>query len=91
MPESIISAVYDFALIAWWAGQTVGNRAVRTRVVDAQTGGPVDPRRSAIRAGVMWVLTITFVGGILDILWPLWDRRKQTLHDKAAGTLVVRR
>ncbi|MGC8514258.1 MAG: hypothetical protein ACP5P1_14680, partial [Acidimicrobiales bacterium] len=26
LPESIISAVYDFALIAWWAGQTVGNR-----------------------------------------------------------------
>jgi len=91
LPESIISALYAFALIAWWGGQTVGNRAVRTRVVDARTGGPVDPGRSAVRAGVMWILTITFVGGILDIIWPLWDRRKQTLHDKAAGTLVVRR
>ena len=90
LPESIIAAVYAFALITWWGGQTIGNRAVRTRVVDAVTGGPVDARRSAIRAAVMWVLTITFVGGIADILWPLWDRRKQTLHDKAAGTLVTR-
>ncbi len=90
LPESVIAAIYAFALIAWWGGQTIGNRAVRTRVVDAVTGGPIDTRRSAIRAGVMWVLTITFIGGIADILWPLWDRRKQTLHDKAAGTLVTR-
>lgn len=27
----------------------------------------------------------------LDILWATWDRRNQTLHDKIAGTLVVRR
>ena len=26
---------------------------------------------------------------ILNILWPLWDPQKQTLHDKAAGTIVV--
>jgi uncharacterized RDD family membrane protein YckC len=31
----------------------------------------------------LWVL--------LDVLWPLWDRRSQTLHDKFAGTLLVRR
>jgi uncharacterized RDD family membrane protein YckC len=27
---------------------------------------------------------------LLDVLWPLWDRRNQALHDKAAGTYVVR-
>jgi hypothetical protein len=26
----------------------------------------------------------------LDLLWPLWDRQNQTLHDKVASTLVVR-
>ncbi|MGA2433431.1 MAG: RDD family protein [Acidimicrobiales bacterium] len=26
----------------------------------------------------------------LDLLWPLWDKRKQTLTDKFAGTVVVR-
>jgi uncharacterized RDD family membrane protein YckC len=26
----------------------------------------------------------------VDILWPLWDRQKQTLHDKIAGTVVLR-
>jgi uncharacterized RDD family membrane protein YckC len=27
---------------------------------------------------------------LLDALWPLWDERKQALHDKVAGTVVVR-
>jgi uncharacterized RDD family membrane protein YckC len=27
---------------------------------------------------------------ILDYLWPLWDGKKQALHDKVAGTNVVR-
>ena len=36
------------------------------------------------------VLALTVIGGILDILWPLWDQQNQTLHDKAAGTVVLR-
>lgn len=27
---------------------------------------------------------------LLDVLWPLWDARKQTLHDKVARTRVVK-
>jgi len=26
---------------------------------------------------------------LLDYLWPFWDSEKQTLHDKAAGTVVL--
>ena len=32
-----------------------------------------------------WLITL------LDDLWMLWDRQRQTLHDKVAGTIVVRR
>jgi len=28
--------------------------------------------------------------GLADDLWPLWDRRRQTLHDKVAGSVVLR-
>ena len=28
---------------------------------------------------------------LVDLLWPLWDARRQTLHDKIAGTVVLRR
>jgi uncharacterized RDD family membrane protein YckC len=27
---------------------------------------------------------------LLDYLWPLWDDKKQALHDKVAKTNVVR-
>jgi uncharacterized RDD family membrane protein YckC len=39
---------------------------------------------------------IPFVGTVfglwvyLDDLWPLWDAKKQALHDKVASTNVVR-
>ena len=71
-------------------GQTVGNMAVHTRVVDAAGGQTPGYGKAAIRWIVMLVLNITIIGGFLNILWPLWDNRNQTLHDKAAGTLVVR-
>ncbi|NYG07920.1 putative RDD family membrane protein YckC [Phycicoccus badiiscoriae] len=30
------------------------------------------------------------LGSALDLLWPAWDPRRQALHDKVAGTVVVR-
>jgi uncharacterized RDD family membrane protein YckC len=27
---------------------------------------------------------------VLDVLFPLWDPKKQTLHDKVSGTIVIR-
>jgi uncharacterized RDD family membrane protein YckC len=27
---------------------------------------------------------------LLSDFWPLWDKKRQTLHDKAVGTVVVR-
>jgi uncharacterized RDD family membrane protein YckC len=27
---------------------------------------------------------------LVDLLWPLWDKRNQTLHDKFANTVVLR-
>jgi uncharacterized RDD family membrane protein YckC len=53
-------------------------------------GGQPLGTKTWIRSGVQTVLWITCVGGLLDHLWPLWDQQKQSLHDKAAGTWVVR-
>jgi uncharacterized RDD family membrane protein YckC len=33
---------------------------------------------------------VPVVGGALDLLWPLWDPQRQTLHDKAVGTFVIK-
>jgi uncharacterized RDD family membrane protein YckC len=27
---------------------------------------------------------------LLDLLWPLWDIKRQTLHDKAVNSVVIK-
>jgi uncharacterized RDD family membrane protein YckC len=86
----VISAGY-ITLMLGSRGQTLGNMAVGTRVVDARTGGPVTYAKALGRWAAEFLLFILFiVPWIIDILWPLWDRQKQTLHDKMAGTVVLR-
>lgn len=72
------------------SGQTLGKRAVAIQVRDAQTGGRVSYARAFGRflAEIFaWLILPILV--IVDLLWPLWDDRLQTLHDKAVNTVVV--
>jgi uncharacterized RDD family membrane protein YckC len=48
--------------------------------------------RSAIYAGFTLLARVPFGIAVLliDFLWPLWDGRRQTLHDKFARTVVLR-
>jgi len=85
-----VGFVYSFALIARW-GRTLGMTLMRLYAVDAVEGRtPIDPSRAAIRSLVAGVLTVIPFAAIVDLLWPLWDPRNQTIHDKAAGTVVLR-
>ncbi|HLN07104.1 MAG TPA: RDD family protein [Acidimicrobiales bacterium] len=89
--ELATSFVYSFGLIAFW-GRTLGMAALRLDAVDAVDGHlPIGPVRAAVRSLTAGVLTVFLIGAVVDLLWPLWDARNQTLHDKAAGTVVLRR
>jgi len=71
-------------------GQTPGKMAMKIQLRDEATGGPVGYGKAALRwlvAGALGFLC--GIGSLLDILWPLWDPKRQTLHDKAASTLVI--
>ena len=68
------------------SGQTVGKRLVRIRVVDFESGLPIPYGRAFVRNAGRWVSGIV-VG--LGYLWMLWDRDRQTWHDKFAQTTVV--
>jgi uncharacterized RDD family membrane protein YckC len=39
---------------------------------------------------VSFLGSVLWIYGLLDDLWPLWDGKKQALHDKVARTNVVR-
>jgi uncharacterized RDD family membrane protein YckC len=85
----ILDAVYITMMLAR-DGQTLGNKAVRTRVVDSRTGGPLTTGKALGRWASQAVLGFISLIGLLDVLWPLWDRQNQTLHDKMASTVVLR-
>lgn len=96
-----IALVYYWAQHAVW-GATVGKRALGVRVVRATDRGRVGVRQAGIRAvaflagpAILMLLVTPFniVGGVLwvaDAGLPLLDSQAQSLHDKLAGTIVVR-
>jgi uncharacterized RDD family membrane protein YckC len=72
-------------------GQTLGKRALNIRVIDFQTGGPIGYARAFVRFIGRIVSTFPFIIPFvyLGYLWMLWDREKQTWHDKMATAVVV--
>jgi uncharacterized RDD family membrane protein YckC len=70
------------------SGQTIGKRAVGIRVRN-EHGGPAGYGHAFARNLVGRMIGLVPLVGLIDVLWPLWDDRRQCLHDKAGGTLVV--
>jgi uncharacterized RDD family membrane protein YckC len=68
------------------SGQTIGKRALGIRVVDFNTGGPIGFGRALLRYVARFLSAIAI---FLGYFWMLWDKEKQTWHDKIAGDVVV--
>jgi uncharacterized RDD family membrane protein YckC len=74
------------------SGQTLGKKAMKIRVV------PIDPSARLTRGMAAKRYLVEYIAGsivpffsYLDGLWQLWDKPYlQTLHDKAARTVVVK-
>jgi uncharacterized RDD family membrane protein YckC len=81
----LVSIAY-FTYFHGTSGQTPGDAALSIRVVDKQTQQPIGYGRAFVR----WLVSIVSAFVILvGYLWMLWDRDKQTWHDKAANAVVV--
>jgi uncharacterized RDD family membrane protein YckC len=81
---AVVSVLYFWLGDAW--GGTPGKRLVGLGVVDAGTGGKIGLSRGFLRFLVMTLGAVTLYIGWL---WCIWDKKKQTWHDKAAGSVVV--
>lgn len=78
-----------FLYLAWcWhkGGMTVGMRAWRVRIVDAEGNRP-GWGRSVIR---FLVSLVSAACAGLGFLWSLFEPRKRTWHDMLSGTRLVR-
>jgi uncharacterized RDD family membrane protein YckC len=68
-------------------GQTLGKQACGIWVVDERTGLPGIGNARA--TGRYFGSILSALPCLLGLLWPLWDAKKQTFHDKLAHTVVV--
>ncbi len=87
--QAWIVAVVGTYYVALWCrgGQTLPMRTWRIRLVRAQDGGPVHPAR-AVHRYLLALLGTAALG--LGFAWALVDRDRQFLHDRLAGTALVR-
>lgn len=83
--------VYLFLVLLWYfswfwthGGQTVAMRAWRFRL-ERVDGKPVRFLQACLR----FILGILGWGSLLSVVWVLFDRDKQFLHDRLAGTRLV--
>jgi len=77
------------AVIAFWVykSATPGKMATKLTIVDADTGEKPSTGQFVIRyIGYYLAILPLFLG----IIWVGIDKRKQGLHDKLAGTVVLR-
>jgi uncharacterized RDD family membrane protein YckC len=90
---AVLSFFYDSIQHGLW-GQTLGKRALGTRVVSAHDRSKISGGTAAGRAAMYALIPVVPLIGtlfsLLNGLWLTWDRRRQALHDKAARTIVIK-
>ena len=90
----LMATAYYAVLNGSEMGQTFGKRVLGIQVRDATgDGGSIGVGRAALRyatVGLFRIIPFFGLFTLLDGLWPLWDPRRQALHDKIAGSVVVR-
>jgi uncharacterized RDD family membrane protein YckC len=94
-----VNFVYNVSFLKWKAA-TPGKLAVGLRVRLRETPGPLSWGTVLMRwLGQNWYAAasaVPILGSLLslypaiNLLWPLWDPKKQALHDKVAKTNVIR-
>jgi uncharacterized RDD family membrane protein YckC len=93
----VVYLAYATILCGGPRGQTVGMMAVGIRVVRDGTYEIIGYGRAFLRALVEQIFRLLAVATLLlgvvwllDMLFPLWDKKRQTLHDKIVQTVVLR-
>ncbi len=66
-------------------GQTLAMQTWKIRLVSTD-GGPLSPRQILLRYLASWPSLL--IGGV-GVIWALFDRDGQFLHDRIAGTRLV--
>jgi len=91
MVVSLIFFVLELVYFIYFIGakgQTLGKMALKIKVVTAGTNEVPGYLKAFLREVVGKFLSSFAL--LLGFLWMLWDKNKQTWHDKIAGTVVIK-
>lgn len=83
----LFAMIFSAQTLFWtFLGATPGMLLLGCQVLRADSGKPLSLPWSLLRCVGLW-LGLACLGA--GILWSIWDRRHQGLHDKLAGSVVV--
>ncbi|HKE24140.1 MAG TPA: RDD family protein [Bryobacteraceae bacterium] len=85
---TLLIGLYNGVYLIAQRGYSIGQGLVKVKVVDVN-GNLLTQGTAFIRLLVRAALGFVPFLPLLDLLWPLWDQRGQTLHDKAVSCYVV--
>jgi uncharacterized RDD family membrane protein YckC len=85
---TFVVGIYNSVYLIAQRGYSIGQGVVKVMVVDGAG--------NLLTTGSAWIRLLVRVAfgfvpflPLLDLLWPLWDVRRQTLHDKAVNCYVI--
>lgn len=85
-----LSILIDLAYFTYFegsaSGQTIGKKLLSIRVIDFNSGGSIGYGRALGRYLARFISAFAL---LLGYLWMLWDKEKQTWHDKLVSSVVV--
>jgi len=85
---TLLVGLYNGVYLVAQRGYSIGQGVVKVKVVDA-SGNLLAQGTAFIRLLVRAGMGMVPFLPVIDLLWPLWDTRGQTLHDKAVNCYVV--
>lgn len=92
---TLVIGWFIWTLIVWAQGQTPAKQLLGMRVVRLDTRAYAGWGRMFLRdfvgKGIVWLVGVALfaIGAVIADCWLLWDKDKQELWDKLAGTVVV--
>ena len=86
--STLLVGLYNRVYLVSLRGYSIGQGVMKLKVIDAH-GRLLSQGTAVIRLLVQAGLGLVPLLPVLDLLWPLWDPYRQTLHDKAVGCYVI--
>jgi uncharacterized RDD family membrane protein YckC len=84
----VISATYEVFFLSR-SGATPGKKIAGISVRLRDQAGPPPMKVVLGRTACYYGFSLLGIVSTIDVLWPLWDDKKQAIHDKVVGTNVV--